>query len=205
MIDESTNKVLGALRGGGGIFRLALKLGVAVLVGWLAVLLFGQVLPRRVALGVGIVLGLLELAGAASGGNRGPLRLTLKLGEVVLTWPLAALAFQFIGVTDRGTRIGLAAAIAAGVGMAASRHGSGRESARLLTLMLAMAVPVYAVARAVVAGQRLGMVAACLAAAVAPVTAGVANVWPDGHHSRLLAAAFIALAAAVANAALMLL
>ncbi|HEU0276248.1 MAG TPA: hypothetical protein VFQ95_00275 [Rhodanobacteraceae bacterium] len=112
---------------------------------------------------------------------------------------LAAWALVVVGVPDRGVRIGLAAAVAAAVGMLASRHGSGRDSARLVTLIFAMLIPLYAALRAVFAGGAGAMAVACLAVAVAALTASLGNVWPDGYERKFTAAAGIALCAAAAN------
>lgn len=87
---EGASKVLDGLP----VHRLigpALKLAIAAIVALVAIELFKQVLPPRAALDVGILFGISEFAGAAfggRGGNGGGMRLALRLGEVVLAWPL---------------------------------------------------------------------------------------------------------------------
>ncbi len=181
------------------IFRLLLGIIVAILAG----ALFGQVLPASAVWAVVVVVACAEFLGGVVGQHGGAgssARLMVRMGATVAAWPLTALVLSYV-IENRDVRIGLAAAVASIVGMGAAKNGSGRDSARLLTVIIAVAIPAYAALMAVLSGDRWAMVAACVAVAVAPLTALLAWVWPDAHHEKLLAASGLA---AVAGCAVVL-
>lgn len=192
-----------------GFWKIIFRILLAAFIGALAGLLFRSVLPAAGANGIAIGVAIIELVGGLATARNSAgvgIRFMLWLGEIVLAWPCAAWllvmaswwAPAWLGLTDRGFRIGLAAAIACAIGMFAARHGYGRESARLVAIIVAVAIPAYAILAAVVSGDGLAVIAGCIAAAVAPATAGVAHVWPDGHYERLRTAGAICLIAMIA-------
>lgn len=182
-----------------GFLKLIFRILLALLIGVLAGLLFRAVLPAPAANAVAVGVAVIELVGslatAKSGGGHG-IRFVLWLGEVILAWPIAAWVLAWAGLHDRGVRVGLAAAIACAVGMLAARHGYGRENARLVAIIVAVAIPAYAILAAVASDDGRAVIAGCLAAAVAPTTAAIAHVWPDAHYDRLMAASVVCLIAA---------
>ncbi|HEX7325346.1 MAG TPA: hypothetical protein VF292_08350 [Rhodanobacteraceae bacterium] len=136
-----------------------------------AYILFKSVLPAPAVEAVSIVIFVAGLIGfivtAKSGAGHG-FRLLLRLGWVVLVWPLFAWALQYAGLHDRGVRIGLAAAAAAGVGLwLGQTKGSKEDTQRLMAVMAAVAIPAYAMIHALVSGDGSSLIAACVAVAVA--------------------------------------
>lgn len=181
-------------------WKIAFRVLLAMIVGALAGALFKSVLPAALAYVVAIVVTVAELVASLASGQRGAggsVRLMMRMGAVLLSWPITAwlLAFAF---EDRGVRIGLAAAVASAIGMGAAKNGYGQDTARLFTVLVATAIPVYAALAAVLSGNGPAMIAACGATAVAPLTAAVANVWPATHHARLMTASAVCVAAGFA-------
>jgi hypothetical protein len=127
------------------------------------------------------------------------MRVLLKTGAAFLAWPGLAWGLLALGLADRGVRIALAAAAASALGIFAAGHGQGREHARLAATLVAVAIPVYALAAALVGDTRLAAAAGCLAVAVAFVTAKVALVWPDRLEETMVGGAAIAICAGVAT------
>lgn len=188
------------------LFRL-LFASLTFALGWA---LFRHVLPEPAASAVAIVLALAELFApvvirtGTNSGMGGGVRLFMRLGATLITWPLAAWGLSAAGLADRPARIGIAAAIASAVGVMAAGHGSGRDSVRLWSVAAAAAVPVYALAHALVAVpvDPLAVACGCGAVVVALLVARHANGWPI-HHERVLAlAAGAALLAGVLAGAL---
>jgi hypothetical protein len=174
------------------LFRL-LFASLTFALGWA---LFRQVLPQPAASAVAIVFALAELFAPVvirTGTNRGMgggVRLFLRLGATLITWPLAAWGLSAAGLADRPARIAIAAAIASAVGVMAAGHGSGRDTVRLWAVMAAAAVPVYTLAHALVSMpvDPLAVACGCGAVAVALLVARQAIVWPI-QHERVLALA----------------
>lgn len=182
-------------------WKIVFRVLVALIIGAMAGLLFQAVLPKEEArlLGIGVTIAELvgSLATAQHGAGHG-LRMMMRMGEVLLAWPLAAWVLMWAGVDHPGVRIGVAAAIASAVGMGAARHGNGRESARLVAVIIAVAIPCYVVLSAVASGDARSLIAACLACAVAPMTASVAHVWPDARRGQFVAASVVCAASSLA-------
>lgn len=182
------------------LFKFLLRLLIAVVIAWLGYMYFSAVLPDIAARAVAIVLAVVELLGpmfASRGGAS--MRLLAKTGAAFLAWPGFAWMLLVGGVDDRGARIALAAAAASTLGVFAAGHGQGREHARLAATLVAVAVPVYALAAALVQGTRLAAAAGCLAVASAFVTAKVALVWPDRLEESMVVGAALAMCAGVAT------
>lgn len=186
------------------VFRLFLSSLIFAL-GWA---LFRQVLPGPAAVGVAIILALAELFAPAvtrtgtNSGMGGGLRLFVRMGATLITWPLAAWALSAAGLEDRPARIAIAAAIASAVGVMAAGHGSGRDTVRLWTVTAAVAVPAYAIVRALVSVpvDPLAVACGCGAVAVALLVARQTIVWPVQHERVLaLAACAVSLAGALAG------
>lgn len=179
--------------------KILFRLLIAIVVALIAMYLFRAVLPARVAYAVGIITGVAELAGSLmtskSGAGHG-FRLLLLLGEVVLAWPIAALALQYAGLDDRPVRIGFAAAVSAAVGLLGQRHGSGRDTKRLLTVIAATAIPAYSMLVALRSGDAFALIASCVAVAVALFTVRATQVLPAGHKDATVAAVCVVAAAA---------
>ena len=163
-----------------------------------------QVLPVPAAWILAAVVAAIEIFGGGSGAG---LRSVLQLDATVLAWPLAALVLSFAGVADRDARIALASAVAAAVGVAASRHGSGGDSNRLWSVIAACAIPFYALMHVIAAPvlDPLAMAGSCAAAAVAALVARSAVVWPPAQRRALAAGAAVAGVAGIVCAAAMVL
>lgn len=183
------------------IWKILFRIALAAVIGAIASLLFQSVLPVAEAQVLGLVIGAVELAGSlftSQSGAGGGIRVMMRMGEVLLSWPAAAWGLMLLGMGDPGIRLGLAAGIASAVGMGAARFGYGKDSARLIAVLIAVAIPVYALVSAILGGDPKALIAGCIAAAVAPVTASVAHVWPSSHASRFVAASVLCAAAGVA-------
>ena len=168
-----------------------LNIVLALLVGLVAAWLFMQVLPTPAAVTLAIVIAAVELIGSMKNGAGTGLRAVLTLDLVLLAWPLTSLALMYAGVSDRPTRIALAAAVSAAAGLAATRHGSGMDSRRLWSIVAALAIPMYAMLHTIVlpAIDPPAMASACLAAGVAILVARAGNVWPREHRDLMFWAA----------------
>jgi len=188
------------------VFRLLFSSLIFAL-GWA---LFRQVLPASAAVAVAIILALAEQFAPAvirtgtNSGMGGGLRLFVRLGATLMTWPLAVWALSAAGLEDRPARIAIAAAIASAVGVMAAGHGSGRDTMRLWAVTAAVAVPAYALARALVSVpvDPLAVACGCGAVAVALLVARQAIVWPIQHERVLVLAAGAASLAGVLDGAL---
>jgi len=192
--------------------RFLLRLFLASLIfafGWA---LFREVLPVPAACGVAIVLALAELAAPAiarsgAGNVGGGLRLLVRLGATLITWPIAAWALDVAGLADRPARIAIAAAIASAGGVMAAGHGSGKDTARLWAVVAAAAVPVYALMQALACApvDPLAVTCACGAVAIALLVTRQAIVWPLEHERVLaFAAGAVTLAGVFAGALVVL-
>lgn len=183
------------------IFGIGWRVLIAVVVGVIAMYLFRSVLSARGAEAVGIIVAVAELGGSLltskSGAGHG-FRFLVRLGEVVLSWPVAAYVLQYVGVGDRDMRIGFAAAVSAAIGMLAQRHGSGRETRRLVTVACACAIPAYAMIHSILSGDAYAVIASCVAVAIALCTVRVAVPGlPPKHRDALVACAGAVLCAGV--------
>lgn len=188
--------------------RILFRLFFASLIfacGWA---LFREVLPIPAACVVAIILAVAELIAPAvsrtgtQSGMGGGVRLFARLGGSLITWPLAASALAAAGLTDRPARIAVAAIVASAVGVIAAGHGSGRDTVRLWAVVAAVAVPVYALAQALVTtpADPLAIACGCIAVSVALLVARQSIVWPMQHERVMaLAAATCALAGGVAG------
>ena len=166
------------------MLRIALALATGAIAGWLLL----QVMPASAAWILAAIVAAVELFGSGSGSG---LRSVLTLDATLLAWPLAALVLSFAGVADRDARIALASAVAAAVGVAASRHGSGGDSARLWSVVAACLIPLYALMHAIAAPvlDPLALGGSCLAAAIAALVARSAVIWPPMQRRALFAGA----------------
>lgn len=187
-------------------WRVLFRVLLAALIASLAAALFREVLPYTASYVLGGAVFIAELASGLATGRHaagGGVRVVLALGEVLLAWPLAALVLNYLHVLPvRPERVAFAAMVACAVGALAARHGSGRDSKRLLAVAVACAIPVYALGAALLSGDRWAAAIGCMACAVAPLTASIAHVWPDAHHARLQDAFVVCGAAGFATLAL---
>ena len=191
--------------------RIILRLFLASLIfacGWA---LFRQVLPLPAACAVAVILALAELVAPVVAGNGsgmgGGVRLFVRLGATLITWPLAAWALAAAGLTDRPARIAIAAAIASAMGVMAAGHGSGRDTVKLWAVTAAAAVPVYALALALVSApvDPIACACACGAVAVALLVTRHVITWPIQHERVLvMAAGAVTLAGGLAGALVIL-
>lgn len=172
--------------------RFMFRLFLASLFFIAAYWLFAQIQPLPVALALGILAALAELfepviAGRSGGGAGGGLRLFVRLGATLISWPAFALLLQYAGMADRPLRIAIAAAAASGAGVLAAGHGSGRDTVRLWAVISACAVPLDALLQALMAAPlgHLAIAAGAGAVAVAALVTRQSIVWPH-EHSRLL-------------------
>jgi len=141
-----------------------------------------------------VIAGLLALAElfepaiAGRSGAGGGLRLFARLGATLISWPLFAIALQFAGMADRPLRIAIAAAAASAAGVLAAGHGSGRDTVRLWAVIAACAVPLDALAQALLAQplDHLAIAAGAGAVAVSLLVARQSIVWPQEHSKLLL-------------------
>ena len=174
------------------LFRLFLSSLIFAL-GWA---LFRQVLPVPAAVLVATILALAELFApmftrtGTNSGIGGGLRLFVRLGASLITWPLAAWALSVAGLADRPARIATAAALASAVGVMAAGHGSGRDTVRLWAVTVAAAMPGYALVRALISTpvDPIAIGCGCMAVAIGLIVARQAIVWPI-RHERMLALA----------------
>ena len=174
--------------------RILLRLFLASLVFVACYWLFAQIQPTAIA---AVIAGLLALAElfeptiAGRFGAGGGLRLFARLGGTLISWPLFALALQFVGMADRPERIAIAAAAASGAGVLAAGHGSGRDTVRLWAVIAAAIVPLDALAQALLVQpiDHLAIAAGAGAVAVAALVARQSIVWPNDHSRLLLACA----------------
>ena len=168
------------------MFRLFLASLIFIGAYWL----FAQVQPAAIAAAIAALLALAELfepAIAGRSGADGGLRLFVRLGATLISWPAFALLLQFAGMADRPLRICVAAAAASGAGVLAAGHGSGRDTVRLWAVIAASAVPLDALLQALMAQplDPLAIAAGAGAVAVAALVARQSIVWPQ-EHARLL-------------------
>ena len=176
--------------------KTLLRLFLASLIFVGAYWLFAQVQPMPVAAVIAALLALAELfepmiAGRSGGGAGGGLRLFVRLGGTLISWPAFALLLQYAGMADRPLRITIAAAAASGAGVLAAGHGSGRDTARLWAVIAAAVVPLDALLQALMSAplDTLAVAAGAGGIAVALLVARQAIVWPNEHGRLLLACA----------------
>lgn len=159
--------------------------------GWV---LFRQVLSEPAAGSLATILALAEMlpamSGRASGGFGGGLRLFVRLGASIISWPIVVWLLQIVGISDRPVRIALAAAAASAAGVLAAGHGSGKDTARLWAVVAACVLPVYALMQAMLVSPTdpLAMTAGCCAVGVALLVSRQSIVWPHYQNRVLLMA-----------------
>jgi hypothetical protein len=183
------------------LFKFLLRLIIAIVIAFAGYVYFGAVLPDKAAATVALILAVVELVGPmlTRGGGGASLQVLGKTTVAFLAWPGIAWGLLALGLTDRGARIALAAAAASALGIFAAGHGQGREHARLAATLAAVAIPVYALAAALVGDTRVAAATGCFAVGVAFVTAKVALVWPDRLEETMVGGAAIAVCAGVAT------
>jgi hypothetical protein len=185
-------------------FGFVLRLLIAAVIATLGFVYFGAVLPRPAAAALAMALAAAELLGpmfSSKGGGGASLRVLVRAGASLLVWPGFAWALVALGLQDRGARIALAAAAASALGVFAAGHGQGREHARLVTTLVSTAIPVYALAAALVQDTRIAVAAGCVAVAIAFVTAKLALVWPAHLEETMVAGVVIAIVTGFATVA----
>ena len=187
---------------------LLLRLFLAGLVFLAVCLLYSQVTSHAVAIGIAAAVALAELAGSlAIGGSQGGagsgLRLMFWLGAPVLAWPVAALGIEWLMPALSQPEAASGAAIAAALtGLSAAGHGSGMDSRRNVTVLLASLIPLYSLGRAVTSYpyDPKAIALACVAVATAALVARVVLVLPRGHEEMLTLVSVACAAAAVVGA-----
>lgn len=172
------------------IFRIAL----AILIAMLAGSYFAAVLPAPVAHTLAFVLAIAELIGPFFNAQGAGWRLLLRIGVVLLVWPGVALLLQGAGVEDRALRVSLAAAAASTCGVFAAGQGHGKDTSRLVAILIGVAVPVYSLILAITTESQWGTAGACLAIATATWMVRMALVLPP-LQSRALKLASVGAAA----------
>jgi hypothetical protein len=184
------------------IRKVLLALAIYLAAYWL----YGQVLSATQARVVALVLALAELfapmivpTGRTGMGAGGSIRALLSVGVTFAIWPILAIGLDYVGMVDRPARIALAAAMAATLGVFAARHGSGRDSLRMQTVLMTVAIPLFAMGQALTCAplDPLAVALACGGVAVALLVARRAIVWPKRHDRAAMTLAGASLTAGV--------
>lgn len=183
------------------LFRFLLALIIAAIGYWW----FAAIMPRPAAAIVGLIAGAAEFVGplVARGGGRGAgsgLRMLIWLGLPLLAWPGIAMLIG-MWIPDRATHVALAAIGATLLGVFTARHGQGRDQHHLLSLLIAVSIPLAAMASAIAHESEWGTAAACLAIGCAALVAKNAHVWADEHDRYLGIASIVAFVGAALVAA----
>jgi len=183
------------------MFRFLLAIIIAVLGYWW----FSAIMPRPYAAVIGVVAGVAEFVGplVARGGGRGAgsgLRMLFWFGLPLLAWPGIAMLLG-MWIPDRSTHVALAAIVATMLGVFTAHHGQGRDQHYLISVLIAVSIPVAAMASAIYNESMWGTAAACLAIGFAPLVAKNAHVWADAHDRYLGLAAIVAFVGAALVAA----
>ena len=155
--------------------HILFRLTFALLIAGAAYQYFGLVLPPAAAAAVAITLAVLELLsplflGVRRGGTGGAgaslrlLGLFLKSAAPALLWPAAAWAVLQAAPDHREAAIAAGAGFASLSALFAAGHGQGREGARLLAVLVALAVVSYGMLQTIPAGHLAGAAAAMSAA-----------------------------------------
>ena len=153
-------------------------------------------------------VALAELAGSlAVGSSRGGagsgLRLMFWLGAPVLAWPIAAIGLEWLmPALSQPAAASAAAILAALTGLSAAGHGSGMDSRRNVSVLLAALIPFYALGHAITttAYDPLAVALACGAVATAAIVARQVLVLPLDHERLLTLVASACAVAAVIGA-----
>ena len=179
--------------------RTFLAVAIAVAIGILAAWLFSLVLPLPIAAVLGIVIGAVELVGSARGQS---IRALMRIDALILAWPVAAAALYFAGMTDRGLRIAIAAAVAAVFAGIAAGRGSGDDDSRMRIAILSVVIVGYALLRVLVRPLDPWALVAASAAAAVPllIVSGGAIVLPRTHKTVLRVGAYLCVLAATGEA-----
>jgi hypothetical protein len=183
------------------LFRFVLAIVIAALGYWW----FSAIMPRPFAAVVGLVAGAAEFIGplVTRGGGRGSgsgLRMLFGFGLPIIAWPGIAMLVG-LWIPDRATHVALAAIAATVLGVFTARHGQGRDQHYLISVLVAVSIPVAAMASAIANESMWGTAAACVAIGVAPLVAKNAHVWADKHDQYLGMAAIVAFVSAALVAA----
>jgi hypothetical protein len=183
------------------LFRFVLAIVIAALGYWW----FSAIMPRPFAAVVGLVAGAAEFIGplVTRGGGRGSgsgLRMLFGFGLPIIAWPGIAMLVG-LWIPDRATHVALAAIAATVLGEFTARHGQGRDQHYLISVLVAVSIPVAAMASAIANESMWGTAAACVAIGVAPLVAKNAHVWADKHDQYLGMAAIVAFVSAALVAA----
>ena len=173
------------------MFRFAVNVLAALLVGIVAFYLYGAVLPQHAAVAVAVLIAAIELASPVVAKNHGlSIRIMGKLALPLVVWPILAIVLEHGLRLDWATGMAVAAIGAAATGFLAAGHGSGRESLRLAGAGTATAVALYAMVASIVSvAPATAMAAASVAVGVATLVVYQAGVWPGRHERALLWAA----------------
>lgn len=183
------------------LFRFLLAIIIAALGYWW----FSAIMPRPFAAIVGLFVGAAEFVGplVTRGGGRGAgsgLRMLFWFGLPLLAWPGIAMLIG-MWIPDRATHVALAAIIATMFGVFTAHHGQGRDQHYLISVLIAVAIPVAAMASAIANESEWGTAAACIAIGVAPLVAKNDHVWADSHDRYLGIASIVAFVGAALVAA----
>jgi len=183
------------------LFRFVLAILIAALGYWW----FSAIMPRPFAAVIGIIAGAAEFIGplVTRGGGRGSgsgLRMLFGFGLPLIAWPGIAMLIG-LWIPDRATHVALAAIVATLLGVFTARHGQGRDQHYLIAVLVAVSIPVAAMASAIANESMWGTTAACLALGVAPLVAKNAHVWSDTYDRYLGIAAVVAFVGAALVAA----
>ena len=158
-----------------GFLHIFFRLLIALLIGAAAYKYFGLVLPPAATAAVAITLAVLELLSplflgarrGSTGGAGASLRLLglfLKSAAPALLWPAAAWGVLQVAPDQREAAIAAGAGFASLSALFAAGHGQGREGARLLAVLVALAVVSYGMLQTIPAGHLAGAAAAMSAA-----------------------------------------
>lgn len=167
----------------------------AILIAGAAYTYFGLVFPPIVAGVVAATLALLELLSplfmgsrrnntGSAGASLRVLGLFLKSAAPALLWPAVTWAVLQIAPAHREAAIAAGAGLASLAALFAAGHGQGREGARLLAVLVALAVVAYGMLQAIPAG-RLAGAAAGLSATLALFVVRSGIVMPETQTKSL--------------------
>lgn len=186
------------------MLRFVVNILAAVLIGIIAIYLYGAVLPQRAAVEVAALIAAIELASPIVAKNHGlSVRVMGKLALPLVVWPVLAIVLEHGLRLDWATGMAVAAIGATATGFLAAGHGSGRESLRLAGAGIATAIALYAMVASIVnVAPATAMAAASVAVGVATLVVYQAGVWPGRHERALLRAACVCACVAAAWAAL---
>lgn len=164
------------------LFRVLLAIIIAMVGYWY----FSALLPPAGAMTIAVIIAFAELAGSlfargGSAGAGGGMRVVLRSGLPLLTWPGFAWLLVAVGVGERDLRIALAATAACLLGAFAAHHGQGRNQYHLLAILVVASIALTSLAVALLSGSRHAVAAGCLAVAVAVWVTRASHPWGDAQ------------------------